>query len=108
VVTGIVGGVVLVAGVIMIPYPGPGWLVVFAGLAILAREFTWAARVLQFAKRHYEAWLAWVARRHLAVRLAILAFTGLIVVATLWLLNVLGTVGGWVGLEWPWLSTPLW
>ena len=33
---GAIGGIVLIAGVIMIPYPGPGWLVVFAGLAILA------------------------------------------------------------------------
>ncbi|HVE95418.1 MAG TPA: PGPGW domain-containing protein [Pseudonocardiaceae bacterium] len=25
----------------MIPYPGPGWLVVFAGLIILGTEFAW-------------------------------------------------------------------
>ena len=98
----------LVAGIVMIPYPGPGWLVVFAGLAILAKEFTWAERVLRFAKRYYDAWLVWLSRRHLAVRLAVLAFTGLVVVATLWLLDVFGTVGGWFGYDWNWLSSPLW
>src|SRR5215468_10502274 len=39
---GVLGGLVLVAGILMIPYPGPGWLVVFAGLAVLATEFAWA------------------------------------------------------------------
>jgi uncharacterized protein (TIGR02611 family) len=92
----------------MIPYPGPGWLVVFAGLAILAREFTWAERVLRFAKRYYDAWVAWVGRRHLVVRLGILALTGLVVVVTLWVLNVFGTVSGWFGIELAWLSSPLW
>jgi hypothetical protein len=43
-IVGIVGGVVLAAGIVMIPYPGPGWLVVFMGLAILSREFPWAQR----------------------------------------------------------------
>jgi uncharacterized protein (TIGR02611 family) len=105
---GVIGGLVLVAGIVMIPYPGPGWLVVFAGLAILAKEFTWAERVLQFAKRYYDAWVAWLGRQHLAVRLAVLALTGLVVVVTLWLLNVFGMVGGVFGIEWEWLSSPLW
>jgi uncharacterized protein (TIGR02611 family) len=105
---GVIGGIVLVAGIIMIPYPGPGWLVVFGGLAILSREFTWAERVLQFAKRYYDGWLAWLGSQHLAVRLVVLAFTGAVVVLTLWLLNVFGTVGGWLGYEWAWLSSPLW
>jgi uncharacterized protein (TIGR02611 family) len=37
----------------LIPYPGPGWLVVFAGLALLATEFERAQRVLTFARTHY-------------------------------------------------------
>jgi uncharacterized protein (TIGR02611 family) len=105
---GIIGGVVLVAGIIMIPYPGPGWLVVFGGLAILSREFVWAERVLQFAKRYYDGWLAWLGSQHFVVRLVVLAFTGAVVLVTLWLLNVFGTVGGWFGFELAWLSSPLW
>jgi uncharacterized protein (TIGR02611 family) len=105
---GLVGGLVLIAGIVMIPYPGPGWLVVFAGLAILASEFTWAERVLRFAKGRYDAWTAWLRRQNLFVRVAVMTATGLVVLLTLWLLDVFQTVPSWFGLDWPWLSSPLW
>ncbi|HEV8564834.1 MAG TPA: TIGR02611 family protein [Actinomycetota bacterium] len=47
----VVGFLVLVIGLILIPLPGPGWLIVFAGLAILAREYVWAERLLNTAKQ---------------------------------------------------------
>jgi uncharacterized protein (TIGR02611 family) len=50
---GIAGGVVVIAGIIMIPYPGPGWLVLLAGLALLATEFERAQRVLTFVRTRY-------------------------------------------------------
>ena len=37
--TGAVGGTVTAAGVVMLVTPGPGILVAFAGMTILAREF---------------------------------------------------------------------
>ncbi len=46
----IAGFVVVVAGAILIPLPGPGWLIVFGGLAILATEYVWARRLLNYAK----------------------------------------------------------
>jgi hypothetical protein len=46
----IVGGVVLLVGVAMLVLPGPGIIVIIAGLAILAKEFTWAERTLDKAK----------------------------------------------------------
>ena len=104
---GVVGGLVLVAGVLMIPYPGPGWLVVFAGLAILATEFEWAGRVLRFAKRYYDAWVAWLKRQNLLVKALVLAATGLVVAVTCWLLGAFALVGGWFGLEWSWLQSPI-
>ena len=39
------GGSVVLLGVIMMPLPGPGTLVVLVGLSILRREFAWAARL---------------------------------------------------------------
>lgn len=49
----IVIGVALVgAGLAMLVLPGPGLLVVAAGLAVLAREFRWARRMLDRVKRH--------------------------------------------------------
>ncbi|WP_424185351.1 TIGR02611 family protein [Actinokineospora sp. G85] len=102
-----VGSVVLLLGVVLIPYPGPGWLVVFAGLAILAAEFAWARRVLTYARSKYDAWTDWLKRQSLPVRLLVLAATGLIVLATLYLLNVFALVGGWFGVDWAWLRSPL-
>jgi uncharacterized protein (TIGR02611 family) len=46
----IAGGVVLLIGVAMLVLPGPGIVVIIAGLAILAKEFTWAERTLDKAK----------------------------------------------------------
>ncbi len=102
------GGLICVAGIVAIPYPGPGWLIVFAGLAILASEFEWARRVLRYARGKYDAWSDWLGRQTLDVRLAVLAATGLIVLGTLYLLNALYLAAGWVGLGgWTWLQSPL-
>lgn len=35
----------------MLPLPGPGWLVIFGGMAIWATEFVWAQLVLRWTKR---------------------------------------------------------
>jgi uncharacterized protein (TIGR02611 family) len=45
-----VGFTVLAVGVVMLVTPGPGLLVIIAGLAILAHEFAWAAAALDKAK----------------------------------------------------------
>ena len=49
IVVGVVGLAVLGVGIVAIPYPGPGWAIVFVGLAILATEFDWARRLLSYA-----------------------------------------------------------
>ena len=40
------GFTLLLVGVIMFFTPGPGWLVVFLGLTLLAAEFVWAKRLM--------------------------------------------------------------
>ena len=45
-----IGGTVLVVGVAMLVLPGPGIVVIAAGLAILATEFLWAKHALLNAK----------------------------------------------------------
>lgn len=104
---GVVGGLVLVAGILMIPYPGPGWLVVFAGLAILATEFTWAGNVLRYAKGRYDQWNAWLSRQRPLVKVAVWTATAAVVIVTLWLLGAYGLVAGWLGLDWPWVESPI-
>jgi uncharacterized protein (TIGR02611 family) len=50
VLVGFVGGLVTLIGVVALVAPGPGWLIIFTGLGILASEFAWAARLLTSAK----------------------------------------------------------
>ena len=46
----IAGFAVLLAGAAMLVLPGPGIVVILAGLAILATEYVWAQRLLRIAK----------------------------------------------------------
>lgn len=46
----VVGALFVVAGLIMFVTPGPGWLALLLGLAILATEFSWAERLLHWAR----------------------------------------------------------
>jgi uncharacterized protein (TIGR02611 family) len=46
----IAGFALLIAGAAMVILPGPGWLTIVAGLAILAGEFPWARRALDRLK----------------------------------------------------------
>ncbi|MET4157664.1 TIGR02611 family protein [Agromyces sp. PvR057] len=64
VLVGVLGGIVAVVGLALVPLPGPGWLVVFLGLAILGTEFAWARRLAAFATRQLARfWAWWRARR---------------------------------------------
>lgn len=46
----VAGLVLLVAGLAMMVLPGPGILVIIAGLAVLATEYVWAQRMLNYAR----------------------------------------------------------
>ncbi len=41
----IVGFAVIVVGIVMLIFPGPGWAAIFLGFAILATEFAFAEKV---------------------------------------------------------------
>ena len=47
----VAGFTLLLAGGVMIVTPGPGWLVIFLGLSLLAAEFIWARRLMERMKR---------------------------------------------------------
>jgi len=51
VVIGIVGGTVVLFGVAMLVLPGPAFVVIPAGIAILALEFAWARRWLRIVRQ---------------------------------------------------------
>ena len=46
----VVGAGLVVLGLAMLVLPGPGIVVVFAGFAVLATEYVWAATALERAK----------------------------------------------------------
>ena len=99
---GLVGGLIVAVGIVAIPLPGPGWLIVFAGLFVLASEFTWAERLLEFTKARVMGWTDWLGRQRLWVRgliaLATAAFVYGVLVLTLHLTAVPGWAPGWVPL----------
>jgi len=45
------GFTLLAVGLIMVVTPGPGWLVIFLGLTLLAAEFVWARRLMDRMKQ---------------------------------------------------------
>ncbi|MFI7343375.1 TIGR02611 family protein [Streptomyces sp. NPDC050085] len=93
----IVGLAVVVAGIIMLPLPGPGWLVIFGGMAIWATEFVWAQLVLRWTKRKVTEATQRALDPRVRRRNIILTTIGLVIIAAL--------VGVYVwkfGLEMPW------
>jgi uncharacterized protein (TIGR02611 family) len=51
----ILGGfTLLLAGIVMLVTPGPGWLAIIGGLAMLAAEYVWARRLLDRLKSEAE------------------------------------------------------
>lgn len=85
----VVGGVVTGAGLVMVPAPGPGWLVVFFGLMILASEFEFAQRLLDLARDQVGRWNDWIMARAVWVRGLVALGTTLLVWVLFWALFAL-------------------
>jgi uncharacterized protein (TIGR02611 family) len=81
---GALGALVIALGIILIPFPGPGWAIVILGLAIWAIEFTWAKRLLDFTKGQVQGWTRWIGRRSWPTR-TLIGLVGLLFVgAVMW------------------------
>jgi uncharacterized protein (TIGR02611 family) len=76
----VVATLVILVGVVLLALPGPGWLVIFAGLGILATEFEWAARLLRFVRIQVSRWMRWVADQERWAQVT-LGVVGLVVLA---------------------------
>ena len=77
---GVLGTLVVAVGIVLIPFPGPGWAIVILGLAILAVEFAWARRLLHFTKKHVQSWTHWVLKQSLAMR-ALIGLVGFVFIS---------------------------
>ena len=80
VIVGVLGGVITLLGVVALVAPGPGWLIIFTGLGILASEFAWAARLLRQAKNvaNQAADAVKIKKRHRLMIVAALTFLSLV------------------------------
>jgi uncharacterized protein (TIGR02611 family) len=96
IVVALLGVVITLGGLLLVPLPGPGWLIVFAGLALLATEFDPARRVLDFGRRTLRSWTAWVTRQGIVMRAGVAFGTIACVAAALWGAAALAGVPSWV------------
>ncbi|MCX5395904.1 TIGR02611 family protein [Streptomyces sp. NBC_00102] len=78
-----VGLAVVAAGVAMLVLPGPGWFVIFGGMAIWATEFVWAQLVLRWTRRKVTEAAQKALDPKVRRRNIILTTVGLVIVAAL-------------------------
>jgi uncharacterized protein (TIGR02611 family) len=78
VVVAVLGALIIAVGVVLLPLPGPGWLIILAGLALLAMEFQWAKRLLRFTRAQLVRWTRLVKEGSWLVR--IVSLGGLLLV----------------------------
>ena len=48
--------VVVIVGIIALPLPGPGWLIIAGGLTILSKDVAWADRLLRSCSGVHAIW----------------------------------------------------
>ncbi len=101
---GVVGGVVIAAGVVMLVLPGQGLATIVVGLAILSTEFRWAARLRHRVVGAVRVTGRWLGRQPRWIRAAAwLGFAAVLVLLGYATLIVTG-VPRWLP---GWLSNPL-
>ncbi|HEX2960152.1 MAG TPA: PGPGW domain-containing protein [Ignavibacteriales bacterium] len=54
IIVAVVGFTVLAIGIALLVLPGPAFIVIPAGIAILATEFVWARRILNKVKEKFK------------------------------------------------------
>ena len=92
---GVVGTAIALLGLALVPLPGPGWLIVLVGLAVLGSEFHWARRTHRYARRTLHRWAQWVQRCSWPARLGLGSASAAAVAAVAW---------GWLA----WQGVPTW
>lgn len=108
VVVAVVGGLVTAVGVVMIVTPGPAFVLIPLGLAILATEFHWARRWLDWAKAKAEEARRRSEQMDPAVRRRRLLVSGTVVLVTVSALVAYVAVYDWPGIAvegWDWVQS---
>ncbi len=87
-VIAVLGGVLTLAGIALLVLPGPGFVLVAAGLAVLATRFPWAKKPLDYAKDKAQQGVEEVAKSPWRAAGAMLAALVLVVLGVLALAGV--------------------
>ena len=88
VVVAVLGGLLTLAGIALLVLPGPGFILVAAGLAVLATRFSWAKKPLDYAKDKAEQGIEEVGKSPLRAAGAAIAALVLIIFGALALAGV--------------------
>lgn len=91
-----VGLVIVLVGLALVPLPGPGWAIVFLGIAIWASEFEKAQQLLEWGKGVLSRWNAWVLAQAWYVKVGVALATMALVGLVFWGLFALGGVPTWL------------
>lgn len=83
---GLLGLIIVAGGLALVPLPGPGWLIVFAGLAVWASEFEWAQALLDWVRDKVRAWNVWIKGQPLWVQALAALVTLAAVLTFFWVL----------------------
>jgi hypothetical protein len=84
----VLGGLLTLAGIALLVLPGPGFVLVAAGLAVLATQFEWARKPLDYAKGKAQDGIEVVGRSWWRAAFAVLCALALLVVGVLVLAGV--------------------
>jgi uncharacterized protein (TIGR02611 family) len=97
-----VGWVLVVAGVAALVLPGPGLLMIAAGLVILSQEYEWAERRVEPIKRKALRGAAESVETNIRIAISVLFALALIACGVLWLWSP-AVPGWWPFPSWSWL-----
>ncbi|MBB2891921.1 TIGR02611 family protein [Flexivirga oryzae] len=92
----VIGFLVIATGVVLLPLPGPGWVIIFIGLGIWATEFAWAKRLLRFAREKVRLWTVWMSRQGWFMRGLVSLGIVLLVAVCFWLVFLVSGVPGFL------------
>lgn len=85
----VLGSLVVAIGIVLLPLPGPGWVIIFGGLGILATEYPWAARLLRRVRSFVTRMGDWVKARGLLLQIVFgvlsVAFLAAVILGVWWL-----------------------
>ncbi|MFW3168845.1 PGPGW domain-containing protein [Geodermatophilus sp. CPCC 206100] len=87
-VVAVLGGLLTLSGIALLVLPGPGFVLVAAGLAVLATRFPWASKPLDYAKDKAQQGVEEVAKSPWRAAGAVLAAVVLIALGVLALVGV--------------------